>query len=279
MPESPEVQALAEFLSARAVGRRIVALDVVLPKIVKAGAPAEAAGGLIDAVERRGKMLDIGVSSASGPAHLIVHWVHDGWLLWHDVVPEGIRRTGEATLLARVRLDDGSGFDLTDDGPWKALTLSAVSDPSDVPAVAALGPDPTAPGFTREDVAAAVSGRRKQLKALVQDQKAFAGIGNAYSDEILHAARLSPVVHASTLGAEEIDRLFDSARTVLADAVTARRGSRPEALKDDKRADMRVHRRPGEACPVCGDTIAEMTFSGAAAHYCPTCQTGGARLA
>ncbi|MFS0732596.1 DNA-formamidopyrimidine glycosylase family protein [Microbacterium sp. 1P10UB] len=278
MPESPEVQALADFLSARAVGRRIVALDVLLPKIVKAGSPAAAAGGLIDAVGRRGKMLDVALSSGAGPAHLVVHWGHDGWLLWHDVVPEGTRRSGEATLLARVRLDDGSGFDLTDDGPWKALTLFAVADPSDVPAVAALGPDPTASGFARSDVATAVAGRRKQLKALLQDQKVFAGIGNAYSDEILHAARLSPVMHASTLDDAQIDRLFDASRSVLIDAAAARRGSRPEALKDDKRADMRVHRRPGEACLICGDTIREITFSGAAAHYCPTCQTGGQPL-
>jgi len=279
MPESPEVQALAEFVSARLVGRRISAVDVLLPKALKAGDAAAIIGCRVDAVRRHGKLLDFALHDPTGAGrHLIVHWGHDGWLVWHDVVPDGTRRSGEATLIARVRLDDGSGFDLTDAGQWKALALFVVSDPEAVPAVAALGPDPTADSFTREDVAAAVGGRRKQLKALLQDQKAFAGIGNAYSDEILHAARLSPTVHASTLGETEITRLFQASRGILRDAVEARRGHAPEHLKDDKRGDMHVHRRPGEACPVCGDTIAEITFSGAAAHYCPTCQTGGARL-
>jgi formamidopyrimidine-DNA glycosylase len=279
VPESPEVQALAEFVAARAVGRTISAVDVVLARTLKGGDAADLIGCRIVAVVRRGKLLDLALAGASGAErHLVVHWGHDGWLIWRDVAPEGTTRAGSAALVARVRLDDGSGFDLTDVGQWLGLSWFAVARPDDVPAVAKLGPDPVDPAFTRDDLGRIVGGRRKQLKALLQDQTALGGIGNAYSDEILHAAKLSPVVHASTLSAEEVDRLFEAVRSILRQAMDDRRGLPPDALKDDKRANMRVHRRPGDPCPVCGDTIAEFTFSGAAAHYCPTCQTDGTLL-
>jgi len=284
MPESPEVQALVDFLSARVVGQVVRSVDIVLPKALKDGDPAALAGCRITAVVRRGKLIDLVAGDPDGTTvavayDLIVHWGHDGWVVWHDVVPDGLRRSGDATLMARIRLDDGSGFDLTDSGQWKALSIFIVPSPAAVPAVAKLGPDPTDPEFSRDQLRAIVSGRRKQLKALLQDQGAIGGIGNAYSDEILHAAKLSPVVHASSLTEEDTDRLYDAMRSILTSATRARSGLPPELLKDDKRANMRVHRRPGQACPVCGDVVREITFSGAAAHYCATCHTGGVILA
>lgn len=282
MPESPEVQEAARFLDEHCAGRTIRSIDVLLPKALKT-AP-ETVAGLVGAriagVGRIGKMLDLELGTPDGGIrHVIIHFGHDGWVLWHDAVPADLKRSGAATLLARVRLDDGSGFDLTDAGQWKALTIHLVDDPGDVPAVAKLGPDPAAPDFTQAQLARIVGGRRKQLKALLQDQTALAGIGNAYSDEILHAARLSPVVHAALLSDEEVARLYGHTRAVLSDAMAARRGIPLAELRDDKRAALRVHRRPGERCPVCGDAIAEFSFSGAAAQYCPTCQTGGTSLA
>jgi formamidopyrimidine-DNA glycosylase len=186
--------------------------------------------------------------------------------------------------MARVRLsgDDGAsirpGFDLTDAGQWKALTIHIVRAPQDVPAVAKLGPDPTAPDFTEAAFAGILRGRRKQVKALLQDQSAMAGIGNAYSDEILHAAKLSPVVHAALLSDDEVERLYVQLRAVLGDATEARRGVPPGELRAAKHAALRVHRKTGATCAVCGDTIREYTFSGATAQYCPTCQTSGASL-
>ena len=131
------------------------------------------------------------------------------------------------------------------------------------------------PSSARREFAGILAGRRKQIKALLQDQTALAGIGNAYSDEILHAAQLSPVVHAATLSGDEVERLYAATRAVLLDATEARRGVPPAELRAAKHAALRVHRRTGEACPRCGGTIREYTFSGAAAQYCPTCQTGG----
>jgi len=282
MPESPEVQELARFLDEHATGRTIATVDVLLPKALKTASPpiGVLVGSRVTGVTRIAKMLDVAVETPDdGILHAIVHFGHDGWVLWHDVAPGDLKRAGEATLMARVRLSDGPGFDLTDAGQWKALTIHLVKSPLDVPAVAKLGPDPTAPDFGEEDFAGILAGRRKQIKALLQDQTALAGIGNAYSDEILHEAQLSPVVHAATLSTDEVNRLYSATRATLLEATEARRGVPPGELRATKHAALRVHRHTGATCPRCGGTIREYTFSGATAQYCPTCQTGGVPLA
>ena len=281
MPELPEVQELARFLDEHATGRAVATVDVLLPKAVKTTSPPIGAlvGSRVTGVTRIAKMLDLAVETPDdGILHAVVHFGHDGWVLWHDVAPGDLKRAGEATLMARVRLADGPGFDLTDAGQWKALTIHLVKSPLDVPSVAKLGPDPTAPDFGEAEFAGILAGRRKQIKALLQDQTALAGIGNAYSDEILHAAQLSPVVHAATLSAEEVGRLYEATRSVLLEATEARRGVPPGELRATKHAALRVHRHTGAPCPRCGGTIREYTFSGATAQYCPTCQTGGVLL-
>jgi len=287
MPELPEVQELASFLDAHATGRTIRTVDVLLPKALKTPSPPIGAlvGGRVSGVSRIAKMLDLAVETPDdGILHAIVHFGHDGWALWHDSAPDDLTRAGEATLMARVRLAGGGdpgpgpGFDLTDAGQWKALTIHVVRSPLDVPAVAKLGPDPTAPDFGEPEFAGILAGRRKQIKALLQDQTALAGIGNAYSDEILHAAQLSPVVHAAVLSGDQVARLYSETRAVLMRATEGRRGVHPAELRASKIAALRVHRSTGEACPRCGGRIHEYKFSGAAAQYCPTCQTGGVLL-
>jgi formamidopyrimidine-DNA glycosylase len=107
----------------------------------------------------------------------------------------------------------------------------------------------------------------------------FAGVGNAYSDEILHNARMSPYALAAKLEPGDVERLYHAMRDTLADAVAAAAGRPPEELKDGKRNRMQVHGRTGEACPVCGDTVREVIFADSTFQYCPTCQTGGKPLA
>lgn len=284
MPESPEVEELAAFLDERTRGLRVRAFEVLLPKALKTppeGVP-DLIGATVTGVTRHAKMIDVAtVTDAGAPLHAIVHFGHDGWLLWHDHAPDGLKRAGEATLIARVRLGaeaGGPGFDLTDAGQWKSLSVHLVRQVKDVSAIAKLGPDPLAGDVDAATFGAILNGRRKQLKALLQDQTALAGIGNAYSDEILHVARLSPTVHAARLGPDEIARLHDSVIGVLARAREARRGIPPADLKAAKHASLRVHRQDGRACPVCGDRIRSFEFSGASAQYCPTCQTGGEQL-
>ena len=178
-----------------------------------------------------------------------------------------------------MRLDDGSGFDLTEAGTKKSLAVYVVHDPAEVPGIARLGPDPTAPDFTLDDFAAILQGRRTQVKGLLRDQSVFAGVGNAYSDEILHNARMSPYALAANLKPDDVERLYRALRDTLAEAVAGAAGRPPEELKDGKRSRMEVHGRTGQPCPVCGDTVREVIFADSTFQYCPTCQTGGKPLA
>lgn len=277
VPELPEVEALAEFLRERAVGRAVASVQVAALNALKTFDPQPSAmGGLsVTAVDRHGKFLDV---DADG-IHLVFHLSRAGWLRWSDELPKAPPKPGRSPIALRLRLDDGSGFDLTEQGTQKRLAVYIVTDPAQVPGIASLGPDPMADGFDREALAAILRGTRKQVKGLLRDQSVLAGVGNAYSDEALHAARLSPFAIAGNLDDAEVDRLYEALRTTLADAVTAARGKPAKELKDAKRAGMRVHARTGQPCPVCGDTVREVSFADSSLQYCPTCQTGGKPLA
>lgn len=278
MPEMPEVAALAAALDERIRGRAIAAGYLVSFSALKTfQIPLEAMAGLeVDGVTRHGKFIDI---DAQG-VHLIFHLARAGWVQWHAVAPKVPARPGKSGLALRVVLDDGSGFSLTEAGTQKHLAVYVVADPAEVPGIAALGPDPLADDFTVDDFRRVLSDAGKtQLKGLLRDQKRLAGIGNAYSDEILHAARMSPFKPASGLDDEAAAVLFDRLREVLGRAIDSASGVPIEKLKDAKRTGMRVHGRAGEACEVCGSTIAEVSFADSSLQYCPGCQTGGKPLA
>jgi formamidopyrimidine-DNA glycosylase len=277
VPELPEVEALAEFLAGRAVGRAVAAVEVAALNALKTyDPPPSALGGLtVTGVARHGKFLDLDVDGL----HLVVHLARAGWLRWSESLPEAAPRPGRSPIAVRVRLDDGSGFDLTEQGTQKRLAVYVVRDPGEVPGIAALGVDPLSDDFDRSALAGVLAGSRQQLKGLLRDQSVFAGIGNAYSDEILHAARLSPFAIAGRLAEGEVDRLSAAIHDVLSEAVAAARGRPAAELKDAKRAGMRVHGRTGKACPVCGDPVREVSFADSSLQYCATCQTGGKVLA
>jgi formamidopyrimidine-DNA glycosylase len=188
-------------------------------------------------------------------------------------------RPGKSPIALRCRLSDGSGFDLTEAGTRKGLAAYIVRDPAQVSGIARLGPDPMADDFTAADFAGLLKDRRTQVKGLLKDQGFLAGVGNAYSDEVLHAARLSPFALASSLDEEQVDRLYAALRQTLAGAVSAASGKPAAELKDAKRAGMQVHGRTGQACPVCGDVVREVSFADTSMQYCATCQTGGKPLA
>jgi formamidopyrimidine-DNA glycosylase len=282
VPELPEVEALAGFLRERAVGSVLEAVEIGAISVLKTYAPqpTDLQGLTVAGVDRHGKFLDLDVDGL----HLVFHLARAGWLRWYDAVPSTRIRPGKSPIGLRVRLVDEEqgghpGFDLTEAGTQKRLAVYIVRDPAEVPGVASLGPDPMADGFDRAALAAILTGARQQVKGLLRDQSVLAGVGNAYSDEVLHAARLSPFAVAGRLTDDQVDRLYAALRGVLADAVTAA-GGRPAAeLKDAKRAGMRVHGRTGQACPVCGDTVREVSFADSSLQYCATCQTGGKLLA
>jgi formamidopyrimidine-DNA glycosylase len=282
VPELPEVEALAVFLRERAVGRVIAAVEVGSVSVLKTYQPQPSAlGGLpVDGAVRYGKFLDL----HAGGLHLVFHLARAGWLRWSDAMPASTVRPGKGPLALRVRLHDldtgtRPGFDLTEAGTRKRLAVYVVADPADVPGIAALGPDPLADGFDVAALAAILDGSRQQIKGLLRDQSILAGVGNAYSDEVLHAARLSPFAVAGRLTPDQVDYLHGALREVLTTAVTAASGKPAKELKDAKRAGMRVHGRAGQPCPVCADTVREVSFADSALQYCPTCQTGGKVLA
>ncbi|MEZ7002314.1 Fpg/Nei family DNA glycosylase [Streptomyces sp. AD55] len=278
MPELPEVEALRDFLTEHLTGREIVRVLPVAISVLKTYDPAPAAleGRRVTAVHRYGKFLD--VATEDGP-HLVTHLARAGWLRWQDPLPDGVPRPGKGPLALRVALETGAGFDLTEAGTQKRLAVYVVTDPTLVPGVARLGPDPLADDFDEARLAALLRTERRQVKGALRDQSLIAGIGNAYSDEILHAARMSPFKLAASLTPEETTRLHTALRTTLTEAVERSRGLAAGRLKAEKRSGLRVHGRTGEPCPVCGDTIREVSFSDSSLQYCPTCQTGGRPLA
>jgi formamidopyrimidine-DNA glycosylase len=276
MPELPEVEALAAFLRERAVGRTVARVEVSAISALKTYDPpiTAAAGQPVTGAGRHGKFLDLHL----GPdLHLITHLARAGWLHYRDALSNTPLKPGKGPIALRVRLDDGSGFDLTEAGTQKKLAVYLVKDPKTVPGVAKLGPDALA--ADPETFAAAIRSRRGQLKGILTDQQILAGVGNAYSDEILHAAKLSPFAMSDKLPDEAMARLHSATRTVLADAVQRSVGQQAATLKSEKRSGLAVHARTGLPCPVCGDTVREVSFADSSLQYCPTCQTAGKPLA
>ena len=283
MPEMPEVQGLVDFLRGRATGLTIARVTVSAFAALKTYDPPVDAlvGAEITSASRHGKFIDLATTTRTSTSepHLIFHLAKAGWLRWYDQLPSTIIRPGKTPIALRVALSDGSGFDLTEAGTKKSLAVYVVNDPQDVPGIARLGPDPLEPTFTRNTLAGLIDGRRTQIKGVLRDQSILAGVGNAYSDEILHDARMSPYALAASLTPEDIDRLYAAMTETLAEAVAAASGKPPAELKDAKRRGMQVHGRRGETCPVCGDVVRSVFFADNSLEYCATCQTGGKVLA
>ena len=275
MPELPEVEALAAFLRENAVGRVLTRADLASVQAIKTfDPPLSALGGLeVTGAGRHGKFLDLDVSGI----HLVVHLARAGWLHWRVGLPAAPPKPGKGPLALRVHLDDGNGFDLTEQGTRKGLAVYVVRTPAEVPGIARLGPD--ALDVDGERFAALLAGRSGQLKGALTDQTLIAGIGNAYSDEILHAARLSPFKSADKLKDDEVIRLYGAMRATLTEALGRQAGQKAATMKGEKRSGLQVHARTGLPCPVCGDTVREVSFADTSLQYCPTCQTGGKPLA
>ena len=284
MPELPEVEALALDLRGRLTDRAITRVDLAAFSALKTFNPPLQAlhGTLVDDVTRHGKFLDIATSGL----HLVVHLARAGWIRWRDEVPElPARPNSKSPLAARVVLDEGddgriAGLDITEAGTKKSLALYVVRDPREVEGIARLGPDPLDESFTIDALRQILSDAgRAQVKGVLRHQGTIAGIGNAYSDELLHAARMSPFKPASSLSDAELQTLYDAIRGVLGEAVDRSRGLAASELKGEKKSHLAVHGRTGEQCPACGDTVREVSFADSSLQYCPTCQTGGKPLA
>ena len=278
MPELPEVEALRGFLERTCVGRTVARVELAAFSSLKTYTiPLSALAGLeVDAVERRGKFVCLSI----GGLWLAFHLARAGWLTWSDAMPDAPARPGRGPLAARMIFDDGSGFRLTEAGTQKRLALYLVNNLDEVPGIASLGPDPLAAEFTPEVLAGILAtAGRAQLKGVLRDQRIIAGIGNAYSEEILHAAKLSPFKPSNGLDEVELAALYAAIRDELSAAIQRSAGLAAKDLKGDKKLNLRVHGRTGQPCGVCGTTIAEVSFADSSLQYCPGCQTGGKPLA
>jgi formamidopyrimidine-DNA glycosylase len=282
VPELPEIEALAHHLRENAVYRPVARVDVAGMSVLKTAAPPVSAlvGRVVTGAARYGKFLAVEFADRPDqPLHLITHLSRAGWLRWHEQASAAPPKPGRGPLALRVHLDavGGPGFDLTEAGTQKRLSVYLVADPQEVPGIARLGPDALA--LSRDELAELLAGRTERIKTLIVDQSTIAGIGNAYSDEILHTARLSPYAVAGRLKPEQIDDLHAATTAVLGDAVARSVGQGAATLKGEKRSGLRVHARTGLPCPVCGDTVREVSFADRSFQYCPGCQTGGRPLA
>jgi formamidopyrimidine-DNA glycosylase len=277
VPELPEVEALALFVAEQATGHVVERAELASLSALKTYAPPLSAlvGRTVVGASRRGKYLCVQV----GAMWLVTHFSRAGWLHWRDPLPPARPRPGKGPLALRVGLSGGAGFDLTEQGTEKRLAIWLVGDPDEVQGVATLGPDPLAADFDQAALGAVLASAPGQLKSVLADQSVIAGIGNAYSDEILWAAKLSPFKPAAKLNADELGRLYRAMRAGLGEAVARSLGQAARELKDAKRAGMAVHARAGRECPACGTVIREVHLANRSFQYCPGCQTGGKVLA
>ncbi|QUG99492.1 Fpg/Nei family DNA glycosylase [Saccharopolyspora erythraea] len=275
MPELPEVEALAQHLRDNATGRSVARVDIASLSVLKTVSPpwSELHGRTVAGATRYGKYLDLDCEGL----HLVFHLARAGWMRWSDSLSPAPLKPGRGPIALRVHLGGGVGFDLTEAGTQKKLSAWVLEDPAEVPGIAKLGPD--ALSLDVEGLAAVLFGRTERLKTVLTDQSRIAGIGNAYSDEILHAAKLSPYATAGRLDADAVEHLHTAMREILTDAVERSLKQDAARLKAEKRSGMRVHGRTGLPCPVCGDAVREVSFAERSLQYCATCQTGGKPLA
>ena len=278
MPELPEVESLARFLAGKAAGRTVERAQLAAFAALKTYDPPLDAlvGRTVTGCGRRGKFLLLSLDGV----WLVLHLARGGWLRWSDELTAARAKPGRNNPLAlRVGLSGDAGFDVTEAGTEKRLALYVVRSPDDVEGVGRLGPDPLDPAFDAAALGAALRDHGGQLKAALTTQSVVAGVGNAYSDEALHVARLSPFKAAAKLSEDEVGRLHAAVVGVLTDAMDRSAGLPAAGLKGEKKSGMRVHGRAGQACPACGDTVREVSFATKSLQYCPTCQTGGKPLA
>lgn len=287
MPEMPEVESLARWLDSRTSGRTIEMVSVLAISALKTYDPPieSLVGRRVHSWGRIGKFLVCATTSEEGPdgdqIHLCMHLARAGWIRWSDEIKKPAKSSlTKGPQALRVVFDDGGGFLATEAGTDKRLRVFVVRDPQEIEHIRTLGPDPLSHSFSVDVLRSVLlENGRSQIKGVLTDQSTIAGVGNAYSDEALHIAKLSPFKPANSLTDEEISALHGGIQRVLLDAIERSSGKPASELKDSKRSGMRVHARTGQRCPECGDTVREVSFATKSLQYCPTCQTGGKPLA
>lgn len=279
MPELPEVESLRRFVESRLAGLTIERVELSAFSALKTFDPPLDAlkGAEVLRARRQGKYLIFDVSSQDSELSMVVHLSRGGWMQWQEELTATKAKPGKGPLALRLGFSDGSGVNFTEAGTEKRLAIWLVRNLDAIENVRTLGPDPLE--VTLDEIVGAITKHGSQIKKVLTDQKVLAGVGNAYSDEALHIAKLSPFKTASKLSPEEAHRLAEAIVDVLTDAVERSEGVAVAGLKKEKKSGMRVHGKTGQRCPECGDVIREVSFSAKSLQYCATCQTGGKPLA
>jgi formamidopyrimidine-DNA glycosylase len=274
VPELPDVEAYRGALAARVVGRRLETVRLRSPFLLRSVAPpiSEAAGRRVEGVRRMGKRI---VLALEGDLFLVLHLMISGRLHWKD---KGAK-AGSRIALAAFDFENGTLL-LTEASGKKRASLHLVRGE---PALAEFDRGGIEIfSCDREAFARALTRENHTLKRALTDPRLFSGIGNAYSDEILHRARLSPAKWTTRLTEDEIARLWESTRAVLSEwsETIAREAGEgfPEKVTAF-REGMAVHGRFGKPCPVCGGSVQRIVYAENEANYCPACQTDGRLLA
>lgn len=275
MPELPDVVVYIEALRQRILGHVLERVQVAGPSLMRtADPPVESAQGhTVTGFQRVGKRIAIGFDD---DLWLVFHLMIAGRLHWKTkagVKPDGRR------ILAAFQFDSGT-LTLTEAGARKRASLHVVRGAVELARLDPGGIDVFA--ASRDDFAGALTSANHTLKRALTDPRLFSGIGNAYSDEILHEARLSPVALTQRLGAEEITRLYEATRSNL-DMWTEKLRIEAAAKFPEKvtafREGMAVHGRYGQPCPRCGAKVQRIRYASNETNYCARCQTGGKLLA
>jgi formamidopyrimidine-DNA glycosylase len=271
MPELPEVQAHAERLTEEYAGERLsrfLPLSFTALKTVEP-TPSEAYGRPLDEVGRRGKYLLLRFGSVTFVVHLM-----QGGRLVVDAKQAARPRGGLARFVFE---DDAPALLLTEQGTERKAGVWCVESGAALtsPPLAALGPE--ADLVEPDEMAALFAQRSVRLHGFLRDQRAIAGLGRRLANEVCHRAKLSPYAMTGRLGADGAAEVVKAIRDAVADGLEYERGR--DDMSSSKDRPGRVHHRTGEPCPVCGDAIRAVEFSGYTVNYCPTCQTGGKVLA
>ena len=274
MPELPDINAYLSALDERIVGRTLERVRIASPFVLRTAQPpiAEAQGRVVRELRRIGKRIAIGLDE---DLWIVVHLMIAGRLHWR--LP-GVKLAGRNNLAA-FDFADGS-LVLTEAGTKRRASLHIVAGEKELRAMDPGGIDVQSSSF--EEFRGALSRENRTLKRALTDPRILSGIGNAYSDEILHAARLSPIALTHKLNAEEWRRLHSATQATLEMWVDRLRSEAQRGFPDKVsafRPDMAVHGRFGQPCPRCGEKIQRIRYADNETNYCVRCQTGGKLLA
>lgn len=287
MPELPFLEILAENLAARISGRRIESIRIRQPALLQTASPSPESfvGEFLSLPARVGKYLALETESRRA---IVVHLMRAGRISMGDAPDSGSRGGGARgstrlkqpkQLSARIDFDDGTALKLVEHGKEKRAKVWFAEDLADVPELRRLGPDPSHGELSLERLSDALRAGSRRIKTFLTDQRAIAGIGNGLSDEILYAARLSPMKLTGTFTPEEIQALHAAVLAVVEEQVEKLRASAAGELPErEPKEHYRVHDHAGERCARCGAAIARVSFVDHETFYCPGCQTGGKPL-